>query len=365
MPLLTRCRPEAIPSIIDSLRQASQSPKNPAPLSRILVILLYVIKELSTGKLLRTKANLQSIAPEILQVLGGVYVNRVDTWRTFIQSGGDDEGGALQAIAQSLLAVRVLRRLIIAGYDFPNRHNEMTEFWNVIGTHLDEMLSLIISESSSLHPNVQRLIEKHLVQFSKLHLTMVQDHPAGFALLPGSSNLAHAYWDLIKQFGQTFGLHSFDQSSKIGDTGDADDEQTPVMETMTLKGLLLLRGCAKMVFNPAQTFKYQQAEDKEEKKNARELMTNDLLTEVFARDVMETLVARFFVFRARDLRDWEEEPEEWERREEGEGDVWEFSIRSCSEKLFLDLVINYKDLLVPPLLSVFQTVASTSMCLDA
>jgi len=73
---------------------------------------------------------------------------------------------------------------------------------------------------------------------------------------------------------------------------------------------------------------------------------------------METLVTRFFVFRPRDLRDWEEEPEEWERREEGEGDFWEFSIRSCSEKLFLDLVINYKDLLVQPLLQVFQSVAS-------
>ena len=361
---LTCCRPEAIPSIIDSLRQASQSPNNSAHLNRILTILLYVIKELSTGKLLRTKANLQSVAPEILQVLGGVYVDKVRTWRSFIETGGDDEGGALDTIEQSLLAIRVLRRLIIAGYDSPNRHAELTEFWNVIGNQLDEMLLIVINESPSLHPSVQRLVEKHLIQFSKLHLIMVQEHPAGFALLPDSTNLARAYWNLIKKFGQTFGLHSFDHLSQIGDHGDADDDQTPVMETMTLKGLLLLRGCAKMVFNPAQTFKYQQPADKEEKMQARELMRNDLLHESFAQEVMETLVTEFFVFRARDLRDWDDEPEEWERREEGEGDVWEFSIRSCSEKLFLDLVINYKDLLVPPLLSVFQNVASMSLCLD-
>ena len=326
--------------------------------------MLYVIKELSTGKLLRTKANLQSVAPEILQALGGVYVTRVNTWRTFFSSAGDDEGRALEAFEQSLLALRVLRRLVIAGYEFPNRHNEMVEFWNVIGSHLDIMLPLVMQEPSSLHSNVQRLIEKHLVQFSKLHLNMVQEHPAGFALLPGSIDLARAYWTLIKQFGQTFGLHSFDQASRVRNHGDADDENCPLMETMTLKGLLLLRGCARMVFNPAQTFKYQQASDKQEKIMSRELMKSDLLTDAFAREVMETLVTRFFVFRAKDLREWEEEPEEWERREEGEGDVWEFSIRSCSEKLLLDLMINYKDLLVPPLLGVFQTVASMFRCLS-
>ena len=320
--------------------------------------MLYVVKELSTGKLLRTKSNLQSVAPEILQVLGRVYVSRVTSWRTFLSSGGDDEGGALEAVEQSLLGFRVLRRLVIAGYDFPNRHNEVAAFWNVVGSHLDFMLSLVLQESSSLHSNVQRLIEKHLIQFSKLHLTMVQEHPAGFALLPGAIDLARAYWTLIKQFGQTFGLHSFDQASRVRGHGDADDDNSSVMETMTLKGLLLLRGCARMVFNPAQTFKYQQASDKEEKNVSKELMKTELLTDDFAKEVMETLVTRFFVFRARDLREWEEEPEEWERREEGEGDVWEFSIRSCSEKLLLDLVINYKELLVPPLLGVFQMVAS-------
>lgn len=329
-------------------------------LRRVLVMLLYVIKELSTAKLLRRKANLQSVAPEILRILSEEYVSQTKTWLTFLKSGGDDEGGALEAIEKSLLAIRVLRRLIIAGYDYPYRHIEMNEFWNIVRSHVNEMLPLVMHESSSIHSNVQRLIEKHLIQFSKLHLTMVQEHPAGFALLPDSVGIARAYWSLIKQFGQVFGLHSFDEASIIRDNGDADDEQTPVLETMALKGLLILRGCAKMVFNPAQTFKYQQPSDKEEKNLARDLIKSEVLTDDFAREVMETLVTRFFVFRTKDLREWEEEPEEWERREEDEDGVWEFSIRTCSEKLFLDLVINYKQLLVPPLLNVFQSVASMS-----
>ena len=320
-------------------------------------MLLYTIKELATGRLQRTRATLQSATPEVLQILGGIYIGRSHKWRTFLREGGDDEGGALESIEQSLLALRVLRRLLIAGYDFPNRYSEMQEFWKILTTQLGDMLWLIL-HGTSLQPNVKRLIEKHLVQIAKLHLEMVRTQPAGYALLPGSTDLARAYWGLIVQFGQTFGSQIPLPSARTSSGGDADEEDVPVLEKISLKGLLLLRACAKMVFNPQQTFKYQHAEDKEEKKRSTELMRNDLLTENFVREVMETLITHFFVFRPRDLRDWEGEPEEWERREEGEGDVWEFSIRSCSEKLFLDLVISYKDLLVPSLLQVFQNVAS-------
>lgn len=336
-----------MPLIIESLRESTQAPKNPSHLHRILIILLQTIKELGSGKLLRTKANLEKIAPEILQVLGSVYVARVDTWQTFLKDGGDDEGGALDSIEQSLLALRVLRRLIMV-YEHPQRHSEIIEIWNIVGTHLDEMLSLTLT-SSSMNAVVQSLVEKHLIQFAKLHLNMAQAHPVGFASLPNSTNLAHAYWGLIKQFGQSVGLQNV----------DIDEDETPILEKICLKGLLLLRACVKMVFNPAQILRYQQPDERQEKKRAMEFMRNGLLTEAFAREAMETLVTRYFVFRPKDLQDWEEEPDEWERREEGEGDVWEFSIRSCSEKLFLDLIIHYKESLVPPLLGVIQTAAST------
>jgi len=350
-------RPDAITSIVDDLRAAAKAPRNPSHISRTLMILLYTVKELSTGRLQRTKAHLQSATPEILQVLGGIYVDRYHKWRTFLREGGNDEGGALESIEQSLLGLRVLRRLLIAGYDFPNRHTEMQEFWKILTTQLGDMLWLIMHEASLL-ANVKHLIEQHLVQIAKFHLEMVRNHPAGYALLPSSTDLARAYWGLIVQFGETFGSQTPLPSATISSGGNADEEDMPVMEKIALKGLLLLRACTKMVFSPQQTFKYQYAEDKEEKKLSTELIRNDLLTENFVRGMMETLVTRFFVFRPRDLRDWEEEPEEWERREEGEGEFWEFSIRSCSEKLFLDLVINYKDLLVQPLLQVFQSVAS-------
>ena len=353
-------RPNAIQDIVAALRLASSEHENSLHFSRTLLILLHTIKVLAAGRLVRTRSNLQAEAPKILDTLGRIYVAKVTVWRKFLENGGDDEGGALESIEQSLLSLRILRRLIVAGYDFPNRHTEVQDFWSTIVTQLGQMLNIVLQETWEFDLGVKRLIERHVIQMAKMHLDMAKSHPAGFALLRDSSGLAQDYWRAIKQFGETFGSQSAISITKTSNHGDADEEDISVLENISLKGLLLLRACVRMIFNPAQTFKYQHAEDKIERKRSTELIKDYLLTDVFAREMMETLVTRFFVFRARDLREWEEEPEEWERREEGEGDVWEFSIRSCSEKLFLDLIINYKGLLVPPLLNVFYSVASTS-----
>ena len=352
-------RPDAISSITQHLRLAFVPGTNPIYLPRSLLILLYVVKELATGRLI-TRTNLQSATPEVFQVLGTIYITKVQSWLGFIQNGGDNEGGALNSIEHSLLSLRVLRRLFIAGYEFPNRNKDVHELWILVNQRFGEILSLVSQHSHLIHAQVRQLIEKHLVQTSKLHHEMVKTHPAAFVLLPHSFDLAKSYWSLLVEFGRTFGSQTTAVTSKIGTGGGEEEEEeiTPCVEKLSLKALLLLRATVKLVYSPTHTFKYQHAEDKEERKLSVENIKSQLLSDSLIREMMETLVTRFFVFRPKDLREWEEEPEEWERREEGEGDAWEFSVRSCAEKLFLDLVINNKALLIEPLLSVFSAVAS-------
>jgi hypothetical protein len=202
---------------------------------------------------------------------------------------------------------------------------------------------------------VQKLIEKHLMQLSKLHLNMATTHPAGFVLLPNSLDLVRDYWSLDAKLGETWGSKSV-EGAKIGTDGD-DDDDTPILERLGLKGLLIIRACVKMVFYPAQSFRFKQPQEKEERNQATELIKTQLLTDDLVKEMISALVTRFFVFRPSDLRMWEEEPDEWEKMEEG-GEDWEFAIRPCAEKLFLDLAKNFKNLIIQPLLQVFYTVAS-------
>ncbi|KZF24473.1 ARM repeat-containing protein [Xylona heveae TC161] len=346
--------PDAITDIVHLLRLAAQPGANPIHLPRVLLILLHIIKELSTARLQRLRTNLYSVTPETYQVLGRIYIEKVQIWRAWIQNGGG-EGAGLEDIENSLLAIKALRRLMIAGYEFPNREKEVQEFWTIIRDQFGDFLNMVTSEPQQLTQPIQRMIEKHLLQLSKMHLEMARTHPAAFALLPDSINLVYAYWKFVSKFGENLGIKS---AAALHSDIAVDEEEPKIQERLCLKGLLLIRACVKMVFTPSPSFKYRQEQDKEEQKLSVQMMRANFLTESFVRESMEVIVTRFFVFRSIDLQEWQEDPEEWERKEEGEGDSWEFSIKPCSERLFLDLVTHFKDFLIEPLINVFYSVSS-------
>ena len=107
--------PDPISSMLQTLHQKLEPSKNPVHVSRILLVLLYVIKELSTSRLQRPRKALQSVTPKIISALSLAYNTKVRSWLSFLHNGGNDEGGALDSVEQSLLALRALRRLIISG----------------------------------------------------------------------------------------------------------------------------------------------------------------------------------------------------------------------------------------------------------
>lgn len=350
--------PDAIPSLVHALRSNSQLP--PLHLGRTLLILLHVVKELSTGRLQRTRQTMQAATPEIVHVLGQLYADTVSFWQSRLaEVDGNIAPETLRAMQLSLLAIKILRRLLVVGYEHPNRDQYVVSLWSLAQQQLATFVQTR-QVSSSLEST--KLLEKNMLQLAKLHHEMSKDHPAAFVLLPNSLELVRSYWSLAKDFGESFGskeaVTSAVTSSTIGTDGDVDGDRSPT-EKLALRGLLILRACVKMVHNPAQTFRNRTSEDKEEKARATEAVKQQLLTQGLVQEIMQVIVTKYFVFRASDLREWEEEPEEWEKREEGEGEDWEFSIRSCSEKLFLDLAIDYKEVLVEPLLQVFYSVATT------
>ncbi|KAL3478750.1 armadillo-type protein [Aspergillus californicus] len=339
--------PDGISAVIALLRSSTQPGANPLQLPRTLVILLQIIKELSTARLQRTRQSFQSTVPEMLHVLGSIYVEKVNTWISSLEQGNLGVTGLQEIMEQSLIALKVLRRLLVAGYEHPNRDKDAREFWLLTHSHFSRLFTLLTG-SVALPEDVQTLVEKHLLQLSKLHVEMAKDRAASFTLLPDSIPLVQSYWTLVVKLGENY--------SELGANGEPEGKT--FLEKAGLRALLLLRACSKMAFFPAQTFKYQTAEAKEEKKQAVELIKSQLFTPELVVYVMELLVTKFFRFRKNDFQEWEAEPEEWEQKEDDIAGAWEFSIRACSEKLFLDLVIHFKDLLVPRLLSVFYTYAT-------
>lgn len=347
-------RPDALPFLISSLRSSAQPGAPPLQFPRTLVILLQIIKELSTARMQRVRASLQSVSPEIFQLLGAIYVEKVNAWSALLEHNRLDDAPLPDLLEQTLMSLKVIRRLVVAGFEHPNRDKDVQGFWTLSHTQFAKFFGF--SETITNPPRVSNLIKKHLLQFAKLHVEVAKVHPAAFALLPDCVPLVKLYWTVVSRLGEAYDAEA---SQNRQDTGGEEDEKN-VIEILGLKALLLIRACAKMAFNPAHSFKYQHPEDKEEKKNAVELIKSQLFTQDFVIMVMELIVSKFLRLRQTDFQEWEEEPEEWERKEDTMSEAWEFSVRPCSEKLFLDLIIHFKALLVPQLLNVFYNFASKS-----
>ncbi|RMD41292.1 hypothetical protein DV735_g3818, partial [Chaetothyriales sp. CBS 134920] len=339
--------PDAIVTLIRHLRTAAETSTDYSYTSNVLVITLQVIKDLAAGRLTRTKRSLQQVAPELLHVLGGLYVGLVEAWTT----PGNPDFAALARNSHS--ALKTLRRLLVVGFEHPHREDDVRQFWQILKQHNESFWALI---SAAPTGEMEVMAFKHLLQLSKLHLDLARDHPASFVLLDSMPILDRS-WKTIKSNEAKQNLVSRGNWEDYLNRGEDDEDPR---EKLALKALLLFRACVKMAFNPIQTFKYQTPQDKEDRNAATSRIKTDVLTNDFVLGLMEVLVTQYFVIRPADLRNWEEEPDEWERREEEIADAWEFSIRSCSEKLFLDLVINFKQLLVPRLIQVFEQYASVA-----
>ncbi|KAK0391953.1 hypothetical protein NLU13_1451 [Sarocladium strictum] len=350
--------PEALPSLIAMLRSYQNG--NQEHLYGALLVLLRVVKELGSARLRKSQTALQSVTPELVYVLGEIYSEKSTAWTTILSSGhGGGDGGELAAMHNSLLSLKVLRRLVIMGYERPHGDNTVEQFWTMSQNQFGQFLTFV-SHDSSLPQSYQEFVGKHLLQFTKLHIDMAEGHAASFAVLPNSLSLVHAYWDLVAKFAEVF-----DQSEGIrpgsGDGGSSKSKvEGPLLERLALKGLLLLRACVRIAFQPVQTFKYRSPETKAEQDKARNIIKDDLLKPDLVVQIVNAIITHLFVFRKSDLEAWEEDPEEWEQQEASEGSAYEWEVRPCAEKLFLDLLTYYKDLLVPPLLSYFESGQSPS-----
>jgi hypothetical protein len=344
--------PEALPDLIAHLRSAREG--NQGRLHGSLQILLRVVKELATARLRKSQTTLQSVTPEIVYVLAEIYADKSTTWINYLTNGQGNEQEANMAMLSSLLALKVLRRLVATGYERPHGDKTVEQFWTLSQNQFGQLLGFV-SHDSAVSPPYQDVVGKHLLQFTKLHIDVAEEHAASFAFLPNSLSLVHAYWDLVARFAEVF-----DRSGGIrqgnGAPGTAKSKvEGPLLERLALKGLILLRACIKIGFHTVQTFKYRSPETKAEQEQAKNIIKTELLKEDFVVQIVNSIITHLFVFRKADLEAWEEDPEEWEQQEQSEGNAYEWEVRPCAERLFLDLLTHFKPLLVPPLLQYFQT----------
>ncbi|KAK7914669.1 importin-beta domain-containing protein [Apiospora marii] len=342
--------PEALPNLISLLRETKDG--NQAELAGALLLLLRTVKELGTARLHSAAVRY----PRTCLRSGEIHSKTSAVWISAVETGRIQEEEVGMAIHNSLVAFKALRRLLIVGYEYPHRDETVKAAWEL---SREQFMKLVGSAAlgNELPQPIMDIVGKHLMQFSKLHVDMANDHPASFASLPNSFDLVQSYWRLVIEFAKVFnkseGLRH--GSSSTTGVGHKSKVEGPLLERLALKGLLLLRSCVRMVHAPQQTFKYRSQETKEEQAALILSVKQGLLTDALVIEITSLIISHLLIFRKADLDAWEEDPEEWEQQEEAQGAAWEWEVRPCAEQLLQQLLTYYKQLLMEPLLAYFAT----------
>jgi hypothetical protein len=345
---------DALKSLIHVVRETVPSP---ARLHGALLLILQVMKELSTARIKRHQDSLRAVSPELVELLTGLYTNNVAYWVRYLTKGEGVADNAPLAMENSLASIKLLRRLMVAGYEHPHLDGGVQQVWQLSQTQFGQFMELL-NQDSHVPATYQDIIGKHLLQFTKLHCSMAEYHPGSFALLPDSLPLVRSYWGLIANFADVFEKSGGIKLATAAGSDAKSKMEGPLLEKLALKGLLLLRMCVDIANRGVTTMKYRNnPEILEQHAQSRLAVQRQLLTDEFVLEMVRVIITKLFIFRQSDLQAWEDDPEEWQA-DESRDSAWEWAVRPCSERLFLDLLISHKEVLRQPLLDYFAEVAN-------
>lgn len=124
--------PDLIKDLIELIKAAAQPSSPPKKLSRILLITHHVIKELATIRLQRNRANMLAFTPSFFTMLRDLYIFKKQQWQEELGRLGSDFSLQLMAhMNDNERILKIIRRLIIYGYDYPHRSDEVQDFWRM------------------------------------------------------------------------------------------------------------------------------------------------------------------------------------------------------------------------------------------
>ncbi|XP_040196349.1 importin-11 [Rana temporaria] len=309
--------PELIPTLVESLKVQDDLRQH-----RALLTFYHVTKTLSSKRLAADKKLFQGLASEIYTFACILWNHHADTFLQQICSGGDP--AAISSMERAALSLKVLRKLTVHGFTEPHQNAEIMVFLHAVFDRLRQFLEC--SRGIGAEHVCRERIEKIIILFTKVLLDFLDQHP--FSFIP-----------LIQK------ALEFAVSYVFTEAGDGVVFERFIVHCMRLIKMIVKNNS----FKPSKNYE----DSKPETINAHQIkmsfFTYPTLTEICRR-----LVTHYFVLHEEERAMWEEDPEGFAVEESG-GDSWKYSLRPCSEVLFIDIFHEYSQTLMPVLLEMVHT----------
>ncbi|XP_063996081.1 importin-11 [Pogoniulus pusillus] len=308
--------PELIPTLLESVKVQDDLRQH-----RALLTFYHVTKTLASKRLAADRKLFYDLASNIYSFACSLWNHHTDTFLQHICAG--NEAAAINSLERTLLSLKVLRKLTVHGFVEPHWNVEVMRFLHSVFERLKQFLEC--SRSVRAENVCRDRLEKTIILFTKVLLDFLDQHPFSFTpLIQRSLEFAVSY--VFTEAGEGIVFERF------------------IVQCMSLIKMIVKN----YAYKPSKNIEDSNPETLEACKIKAAFFTYPTLMEICRR-----LVTHYFLLTQEELTMWEEDPEGFTVEETG-GDSWKYSLRPCTEVLFIDIFHEYNQTLTPVLLEMLH-----------
>uniref|UniRef100_A0A8B9BN55 Importin-11 n=1 Tax=Anser brachyrhynchus TaxID=132585 RepID=A0A8B9BN55_9AVES len=298
--------PELIPTLLESVKVQDDLRQH-----RALLTFYHVTKTLASKRLAADRKLFYDLASGIYSFACSLWNHHTDTFLQ--QACRGDEAAATNSLERTL-------------------HTYSYIFQGFLHAVFERLKQFLECSRSIRAENVCRdRLEKTIILFTKVLLDFLDQHPFSFtSLIQRSLEFAVSY--VFTEAGEGVVFERF------------------IVQCMNLIKMIVKN----YAYKPSKYIEDSSPETLEAHKIKTAFFTYPTLMEICRR-----LVTHYFLLTEEELTMWEEDPEGFTVEETG-GDSWKYSLRPCTEVLFIDIFHEYNQTLTPVLLEMVHSLQGTT-----
>lgn len=305
--------PNQWPNLVPDLLGALKAPQ-PLIQHRALLTFHHIVKTLASKRLAGDRRVFQELTATVYSFILQLWDNNTQSFLRYIQESAATEL-ITESLEKALLCLRILRKLTIFGFKKPHENQDAVAFLNVIFERAKSSLECRkLLKGRGIY--TLELCEKFIIHLTKVALGVLDSHPLSYVPLITPSLEFTVYYCFTEQ-GMTL-----------------------IYERFTIQCLNIIKGVL-------QCLEYKRPKDWEEATMHAHHLKAAILTEITVCHMCRHLVTHYFLLSSDDLALWDAEPESFATDEAGES--WKYSLRPCTESVFLAFFHEYRDILAPEL----------------
>ncbi|XP_020288528.1 importin-11 isoform X2 [Pseudomyrmex gracilis] len=315
---------ELVPTLLEVVRR-----ENPLAQRQALLTLHHVVKVLASRRLVEGQRYFRELTATIFNFVLNLWNTYTESFLIMV-SNGTDASQIQESLEKALLLLRMLRQMIENGFSKPSESDDAMLFLRIIFGRARTCLECRKTLASR---GVQMdVCNKFIIHLTKVLLGALEKHPFCYVeLIPTSLEFSVFY--CFTEAGQELAFERFViqclnliksilLSTHYRSTKIISGKRNILEET---KDPLVLRAC----------------------QLRQEFFTPEILTEICRR-----LVTHYFLLTPADLELWDTQPESFAADDGGES--WKYSLKPCTESLFLAIFHHFRDVLSSVLVDMMQ-----------